>query len=437
MSNQLKNNMADSNSAYLRSAANQPVFWQEWTEESFKLANELDRPILLDIGAIWCHWCHVMDKESYEDTYIAELINNNFVPIRVDRDIRPDLDWRYQTAVSALTGTGGWPLTVFLLPDGEPFLGATYIPRENEYGVTGFKTLLEKVAQAYSEERQSLIDLSNTIRKRLTTLDKKIESGAVIHQLVSSACNAIISSLDKENGGLNQTGPKFPSEPALQLAIVGSHHFGYDRLLHMAAFTLSKMAFGGLHDQIGGGFHRYSIDPHWHVPHFEKILRSNALLMSLYAEVYSITGNKHFKEVALSTMSYINNTLLDKESGAFFASQNSGSADKGESYYTWNMKELEAVLSQEEFNVLSLYYDIKKEPRGIQGLPGENVLRVAKSRRKIAETLGISIERVAELIESGKKRLTEVRSLRIAPAVDNAVYADANGVASVSYFNAY
>lgn len=433
----LRNRLSESASAYLRSAANQPVFWQEWNEEALSLAKRLDRPILLDIGAPWCHWCHVMDRESYEDSEMASLINNNFVPIRVDRDHRPDLDWRYQSAVCALTGTGGWPLTVFLLPDGEPFLGATYIPRENKYGMVGFKTLLLKVAQAYREERDSLTDLSRAIHKRLLSVDEGIQSGAISRQQVIAACASILTNLDGENGGLTHTGPKFPSESALQLALTGAHYYGNDRLLHAVTFTLSKMASGSIHDHLGGGFHRYSVDPSWTVPHFEKMLRTNSYLLSLYLGAFAATGDQQFKEVALSIVSYIDRNLLDRESGAFFASQDASSPDGGEGYYTWTEDELREALPEDEFNVLRLYYGPKSEPRLIQGLPRKNVLRVSKSRREVSETLGISIDRVSALLESGKKHLFEARCARPSPAVDQTIYADANGAAAIAYLDAY
>lgn len=437
MTDLLRNRLSESASAYLRSAASQPVFWQEWTQEAFSLAKRLDRPILLDIGAVWCHWCHVMDKESYEDAEIASLINNNFVPLKVDRDHRPDLDWRYQSAVCALTGTGGWPLTVFLLPDGEPFLGATYIPRENKYGMVGFKTLLAKVSQAYREERTSLIDLSRTIRKRLLSIDEEIESGVISKDQVIATCASILSNLDGENGGLTRTGPKFPSEWALRLALTTAHCFGNDRLLHAVAFTLSKMASGGIYDHLGGGFHRYSVDPCWIVPHFEKMLRTNSYLLSLYLNTLAATGNQHFKDIASSIISYIDRNLLDKNTGAFFASQDATSPDGSEEYYTWTEDQLRQALPEDEFNVLRLYYGLKGEPRLIKGLPRNNILRVSKSRREVSEVLAVSTDTVSTLLESGKKHLFDARCARPAPTVDQTVYADANGAAVVAYLDAY
>jgi len=438
MSEQLKNRLGESASAYLRSAASQPVFWQEWSQEAFSLARKLDRPILLDIGAAWCHWCHVMDEESYEDSEVAALINSYFVPIKVDRDHRPDIDWRYQSAVSALTGAGGWPLTVFLLPDGEPFLGATYVPRENRYGTAGLKTLLLKVAQAYSsEERSGLVDLSRAIRRRLLSVEQEVQSGAVSREQVIAACASILTNLDGENGGLTQTGPKFTSESVLQLALAAAYYYKNDRLLHAVTFTLSKMASGGIHDQLGGGFHRYSVDPSWTVPHFEKILRSNSYLLSLYLSVFAATGNEQFKEVALSVISYIDSNLLDRDSGVFFASQDADSPESGEGYYTWTEEEMRKALPEEEFNLLHLYYSVESEPCLIQGLPQKNVLRVCKSRREVAEALGISVEKVSALLASGKRHLFEARSARPAPAVDRTVYADANGAACVAYLDAY
>jgi hypothetical protein len=437
MTELLRNRLSESASAYLRSAADQPVFWQEWTEEAFSLAKKLDRPILLDIGAVWCHWCHVMDRESYKDSEIASLINNHFVPIRVDRDRRPDIDWRYQSAVCALTGTGGWPLTVFLLPDGEPFLGATYVPREDRYGIIGFKTLLEKVSQVYREERTSLTDLSRTIHKRLLSIDEEVESGSISRENVIAACASVLTNLDGENGGLTRTGPKFPSECALQLALTGAYYLGNDRLLHAVAFTLSKMASGGIHDHLGGGFHRYSVDPCWIVPHFEKMLRTNSYLLSLYLNAFAATGNQQFKEVALSIISYIDRNLFDKNSGAFFASQDASSPDGGEEYYTWTGDQLREVLPEEEFNLLQLYYGVQAEPRLIKGLPRSNILRVSKSRREISEILGITIDKISKLLDSGKKHLFDARCARPAPTVDQTIYADANGAAAVAYLDAY
>ena len=433
----LTNKLATASSPYLREAATQPVAWHQWGEEPFRLAKELDRPILLDIGAIWCHWCHVMDQETYSNPEVASLINTAFIAIKVDRDERPDIDATYQKAVQALTGYGGWPLTVFMNAEGQVFYGGgTFFP-DDRFGRMGFKTLLPRIAAGYHQQRELLQVAAGKLHQAVVESEAKaLRKAALSPHIVEAIAQAVVWSFDLAHGGFGE-GAKFPMGSPVELALRLYAEKGNEPMLRIATKTLDEIAKGGIHDQVGGGFHRYAIDPAWKVPHFEKMDYVNAQLLVSYLHAYQATGETRYREVAEGILTYTNRVLSDQERGGFYAHQDAdmGPGDDG-AYYTWTVQEVKAALSMEEARVILQYYDI--DDRGeVPGTPGRNILWVAKSPAAIARDLSLSLSQVEALIASGKRHLLEARNKRRMPFVDRTLFADRNGMMISAYVEAY
>ncbi len=431
------NQLAGAASPYLREAGHQPVHWQAWGEEAFRRAQLEDKPILLDIGAVWCHWCHVMDRESYNNKEIARLINRDFIAIKVDRDERPDIDRRYQEAIRALTGNGGWPLTAFLTPEGQVFFGGTYFPPETREEQTGLKALLPHVANVYKEQKTTVIahahDIATSLTQRGLAMNRK---GHVSDTLVQNMLTRMRQQFDPVYGWFG-TKIKFPAGSAMELAL--ARHF-IDRkssFLSLAVQTLDAMAYGGIYDQIGGGFFRYSTDPQWRVPHFEKMNDVNAELLINYLHAYQATGNGFYREVAEGIMQYLNTVLSDQKHGGFYAHQDADmTQDDDGAYYTWTLEEVDAVLSQEEAAVIRRLYDIRPKGEMLE-TPQRNVLFVAATPEVIAQELDITPEQVLSYIETGNARLLQRRAMRNAPLVDQTIYVDRNGLLISAYLEAF
>ncbi len=315
------NALAFAASAYLRSAMHQPIQWHEWGPDAFALAKEQDKPILLDIGAVWCHWCHVMDRESYENPALAAVVNANFVAVKVDRDERPDVDARYQAAVQAMAGQGGWPLTAVLTSDGRPFFGGTYFPPDDRYGRPGFRRVLETLAGVWKERRK---ELEGTAEQVLAAIDHGESfagrGGSLGPEIVDALVGSALGNFDKEHGGFGGA-PKFPHPAALDLLIDVAGRTGSAEAREAAGRTLEALARGGMYDHLGGGFHRYSVDEHWGVPHFEKMLYDNAGLLVNYAHGFETYAEPEFARVALDVMRWMDETLRDREGGRFYAWQ--------------------------------------------------------------------------------------------------------------------
>src|SRR5215471_2799456 len=286
MSTSESNSLASASSAYLRSAMHQPIQWHEWGDEPFRKAQQENKPVLLDIGAVWCHWCHVMDRESYDNPEVAAIINDKFIAVKVDRDERPDVDGRYQAAVSAISGQGGWPLTAFLTPDGRPFFGGTYFPPDDHLGRPGFKRVLLSIAQAYQEKHGDVIESADNLMSAISNAEAFAGRSAefspeLVEKIVSSAAKLF----DVEHGGFGSQ-PKFPHPAIMDLLIDRYSRSGADFLKTIITTTLEKMARGGVYDQLAGGFHRYSVDERWIVPHFEKMAYDNSELLKNYVHGY-------------------------------------------------------------------------------------------------------------------------------------------------------
>lgn len=429
----LRNELAGSASPYLRSAANQPVHWQAWGEDVFALAKRLDRPIYLDIGAIWCHWCHVMDQESYENPEIAAMINDLFIPLKVDRDLRPDIDQRYQRAVVELAGRGGWPLTAFLTPDGEVFYGGTYFPPET------LKAVASQVAQGYRQQRHRVAFTAQAVRRQLMTVFTG-KTDTVSAEIINAVIEDARQRFDPAWGGFSQA-PKFSSSNVVTLLIDRYVQTGDKNLVEMVTTTLDKMAAGGVRDQLSGRFHRYTTDRHWRVPHFEVMLYTQAEILSNYLNAYALTGTDLYRDVAEGIIDFLKSSFSSPE-GGFFASQDADvSLDDEGSYYTWSAGQLEAAVSAAEAEALRRYYDIR--PRGEMANvpkakdPTQNVLWVAMLPEKIAKELRRPVEEVTRLIESGRRKMREVRRARRAPPIDRTIFSDWNGLMVSSYLKAY
>jgi uncharacterized protein len=430
------NRLANSASPYLHSAAHQPVAWQEWGEEAFARARAEDKPILLDIGAVWCHWCHVIDRESYDDARLAELINRLYIPVKVDRDERPDVDSRYQTAVAAMSGGGGWPLTVFLLPDGRPFYGGTYFPPEDAMGRPSFRRVLESAAEAYRTRRDEVEQAAGALLGAVAQAElfegaRSSWDARLVDVLVESA----LQRFDPHYGGFGK-GPKFPHSQALELILERYQAIREPRLLLVAQTTLDKMAQGGVYDQLGGGFHRYSVDERWLVPHFEKMSYDNSELLKNYLHANLVAPRPLYRETAEGIIDWVNRVLSDRERGGFYASQDADiNLDDDGDYFTWTVEEVRAVLSPELARVVELYYDIG--PAGeMHHNPAKNVLWVARDTAAIASALGLQPAEVQRSLQIARAQLLAAREKRPTPFVDTTLYTSWNAMFISAYFEA-
>jgi uncharacterized protein YyaL (SSP411 family) len=436
LSEQSANRLANSASPYLRSAAHQPVQWFEWGEEAFARARAEDKPILLDIGAVWCHWCHVIDRESYEDPALAALINRDFIAVKVDRDERPDVDARYQTAVSAISGQGGWPLTGFLLPDGRPFYGGTYFPPQEAMGRPSFRRVLEHVSAAYKSRRDEMERAAGALAGAVAQAESADGAhGAWDAGLVEQLTAAIAQRFDPRQGGFSHA-PKFPHCGALDLLLERHQATGDANLLHVVQFTLEHMARGGVYDQLGGGFHRYSVDERWLVPHFEKMSYDNSELLKNYLHAYLVTREPLFRQTAEGIVEWVNGVLCDRERGGFYASQDADvSLDDDGDYFTWTLEEVRAALPADQARVIELYYDVEAAGE-MHHNPAKNVLWVARDVDEVAKALSVSRDSVSGLLETARAQLLAERARRKTPFVDTTLYASWNAMFVSAYLDA-
>src|SRR5258705_571797 len=430
------NALARAASSYLRSAMHQPIRWHEWGEEAFASAKRDNKPILLDIGAVWCHWCHVMDRESYDDPEVAKIVNENYIAVKVDRDERPDIDSRYQIAVSSLTGQGGWPLTGFLTPDGKPFYGGTYFPPQDQHGRPSFKRVLLSIAQAYREKNGEVVEQANMVTNAISQAESFAGGrGDLSPAVVDAIAQSALKMFDESNGGFGNA-PKFPHPSTLDLLIDRYARSGNEDLREVIVTTLEKMARGGVYDQLAGGFHRYSVDERWIVPHFEKMCYDNSELLKNYVHAWQATGNEFFADVARDIIRWMDEWLSDRERGGFYASQDADySMDDDGDYFTWTLAEAKAVLTPEEAPVAMLGYDIN-EVGEMHHNPAKNVLWVRASVEEIAKRLKLSPEKVQGLLDSAKAKMLAARMERPTPYVDRTMYVRCNGPCISAYLEA-
>jgi uncharacterized protein len=440
MSDHPQNRLKDSASPYLRSAAHQPIDWHEWGDAAFARAKSEDKPMLLDIGAVWCHWCHVIDRESYENETIAKIINEHFVPVKVDRDERPDVDSRYQSAISALSGQGGWPLTGFLLPDGKPFFGGTYFPPEDAMGRPGFRRILLSVADAYKNKRPDLERAANSLADSVAQAE--IFTGARAEfdlSIIDAQIKSITDQFDIKNGGFGRS-PKFPHSSAIDLVVERYQQTKEKHLLAIAETTLQKMARGGVYDQLAGGFHRYSVDERWLVPHFEKMSYDNSELLRNFVHVSRMSAKRDwepsFDDTAQGIVLWVNAVLSDQENGGFYASQDADySLDDDGDYFTWTLEEVRAVLTPEESRVIELYYDVEAHGE-MHHNPAKNVLWIARGFEEIGQMLARDPKDIVTIKSTAEAKMMKARLQRQTPFVDKTIYVAWNAMFVSAYLEA-
>jgi len=403
--------------------------------------------MLLDIGAVWCHWCHVMDRESYDDPEIAAIVNEHFVAVKVDRDERPDIDSRYQAAVQAVSGQGGWPLTAFLTPAGKPFYGGTYFPPQDHYGRPSFRRVLLSIASSYKEKHGDVIEQAALVENAIVQSESfHGRSGRVSGGVIRAIQESAFKMFDTLHGGFGSA-PKFPHPSALELLIercarlhspgsTGEDSRTCTDLRNVVVTTLEHMANGGVYDQLAGGFHRYSVDERWVVPHFEKMCYDNSELLKNYVHAYQATGSQFFADVARDIVRWMDEWLSDRERGGFYASQDADiNLDDDGDYFTWTLDEARAVLTEEEAQVASLRYDIN-EVGEMHHNPAKNVLYVRASIDEIARRMSLTTDRVNELLATAKKKMYAARLQRPTPFVDKTVYVGWNGLCISAYLEA-
>jgi uncharacterized protein len=431
-----KNSLDRAASSYLRSALHQPVNWNEWGAEAFELAAKEDKPILLDIGAVWCHWCHVMDRESYEDPSLAKVINEHFVAVKVDRDERPDVDSRYQAAVQAISGQGGWPLTAVLTPDGKPFFGGTYFPRDDRYGRPGFERVLLTMAEVWKNKRTEVLESASSVIAAIERGENFAgRAGSLSLGIVDKLVESALKQFDPRHGGFGSQ-PKFPHPAAIDLLIDAAGRTGNEATREAAFVTLEKMARGGVYDHLAGGFHRYSVDERWVVPHFEKMLYDNAGLLANYVHAFQSFVDADAARVARDIIRWLDEVMTDRERGGFYASQDADlSLDDDGDYFTWTRDEATAVLTPSEFTIAGVFYDIG-ELGDMHHNPAKNVLHRNLTLEEAAKRAGVTTDDAQRELFSAKQKLLTARALRPTPYIDKTIYSSWNALAISAYLEA-
>lgn len=421
------NRLVHETSPYLLQHAYNPVDWYPWGEEALHKARREDRPIVLSIGYSACHWCHVMERECFENPQIAQYLNEHFVSIKVDREERPDLDEIYMTAVQLLTGQGGWPLTVFLTPDLKPFFGGTYFPPEDRWGRPGFLTVLKAITALYQKEREKIVEQAEQLTQYLQALQQPRPSSELLtRDLIQRAYLSALQSFDREHGGFGGA-PKFPHSLELSLLLRYWHRTRDADALHVVEFSLEQMARGGIYDQLGGGFHRYSVDAQWAVPHFEKMLYDNALLVWTYLEAYQITQKALYRRVVEETLDYVLREMTSS-AGGFFASQDADSPDGEGAFYLWTPEEIEAVLGAADGAKACEYF-------GVAG--GASVLRSPYTLEEFAAKMKMTISECEGWLARVKEKLFAAREQRPKPARDEKMLTAWNGLIISALARAY
>jgi uncharacterized protein len=425
------NHLIKETSPYLLQHAHNPVDWYPWGDEAFVKAKAENKPILLSVGYSACHWCHVMAHESFEDEEIAKLMNEHFVNIKVDREERPDVDQIYMNAVQMMTHHGGWPMTVFLTPEGVPFYGGTYFPPQDRYNMPGFPRVLLSVAEAYRERPDDVLETSSSVLKELRRLSKVSGSDEPIsEEMLNAAYVGLIRGYDSVNGGFGGA-PKFPPAMALEFLLRMHARTGNKEALNIVSHTLKKMAEGGIYDQLGGGFHRYSTDAKWLVPHFEKMLYDNALLSRLYLHYYQETGDEQASAIAEGTLDYVLREMTDSR-GGFYSTQDADSEGHEGKFFVWDIEEIKSVLDDSEASLFNAYYNVTLGGN----FEGKNILNVTSSIEDVARQLNVKLSDAQRSIEQSRRKLFAVREKRVKPDRDEKVLTAWNGLMLASFAEA-
>lgn len=415
--------MINETSPYLLQHAHNPVDWYAWGDEAFERAKAEDKPVLVSIGYSACHWCHVMEHESFEDEATAAIMNENFINIKVDMEERPDVDRIYMDFVQMTTGSGGWPLNVFLSPEKLPFFGGTYFPPVNRYNMPSFQRVLLSVAEMWQNKRDDLLTPANEVLSEMRRLGSEENAGESLSESLSDAAfQGLARYFDKTNGGFGGA-PKFPPSMSLEFLLRYYHRTKNEKALEMVTKTAEKMAQGGIYDQLGGGFHRYSVDAVWLVPHFEKMLYDNAQLVRLYLHVFQATGDEFYKRIATETLDYVKREMTDAE-GGFYSSQDADSEGTEGKFFVWTPSEIEEILGSEVAQIFNFYYDVSEEGN----FEEKNIPNVNYTREATAKALKITPERLHEALETGRAKLFTAREKRVKPFRDEKVLTAWNGL---------
>ncbi|QDT47336.1 Glycosyl Hydrolase Family 88 [Symmachiella dynata] len=421
--NRPTNRLSGETSPYLLQHAYNPVDWYPWGEEAIQKARDEDRPIFLSIGYSACHWCHVMEHESFENAAIAAVMNERFVNIKVDREERPDLDQIYMNAVQLMTGRGGWPMSVFLTPDLKPFYGGTYFPPEARMGMPGFPDILVRVSEVWQERREELLESAEKLTAAISDMVPPAAADAAPgEETLRSAMQALLRSSDGTHGGFGAA-PKFPHPMDIRLLLRCWQRFQNEEALDVVKLALDKMAAGGIYDQLGGGFHRYSTDHRWLVPHFEKMLYDNALLTSSYVEAYQATGDADYARIVRETLDYTLNEMTQPQ-GGFYSTQDADSEGVEGKFFVWSEQEIVELLGEENARLFNSYYDVT--PHG--NWEGHTILNRPRSHDEAAAALGIDPQELREKLTACRETLFAVRAKRIAPQRDDKVLVAWNGL---------
>ncbi len=421
------NRLLHEKSPYLLQHAYNPVDWYPWGDEAFAAARAAEKPIFLSIGYSTCYWCHVMEQESFENPTVAAAINASFVPVKVDREERPDIDAVYMAGVQAMTGQGGWPMSVFLTPDGKPFWGGTYFPPEDRAGRVGLMTILRSLADAWATRRADVLQSSDALSEAIRAQVTPASPGGAAplgDDVVREAVASLHRAFDATHGGFGSA-PKFPRPHTLGLLLRWWERTRDGDTLHAVTHTLTQMARGGLHDQIGGGFHRYSTDRHWLVPHFEKMLYDQALLARVYCEAWQVTGDALFADTARGICDYLLRDMRDP-GGAFHAAEDAGEPGREGEFYVWTPAQIDALLTPADADAVKRMYDVA--PRG-NFEHGLSILHATTSVEALAAVLGRAPDELAAALAAARETLRRARAQRTPPHRDDKVLTDWNGLA--------
>lgn len=425
------NNLIYETSPYLLQHKNNPVDWYGWNNDAFKKAKMEDKPILLSIGYSACHWCHVMERESFEDEEVAKIMNRNFINIKVDLEERPDIDKIYMRFVQLTAGNGGYPLNVFLTPDQKPFFGGTYFPPRPQFNMPSFTQILTSVAEAYRNKRNEILRSANDMLgeiKRLGRFEATSEKAVLGQQ--ETAFQSFLKTFDGENGGFGGA-PKFPPPMTLEFLLRYHKRTGNKDALDMVIKTCDKMAHGGIYDQLGGGFHRYTVDAIWLTPHFEKMLYDNAQLTRIYLHLFQITKDDFYKKIAVETLEYVKREMLDEE-GVFYSAQDADSEGIEGKFFVWKPLEIEEILGGEDARIFNFYYDISESGN----FEGSNILNIKHSVAETAESFNISENRLIDLLAKCKQKVFKEREKRVKPFRDEKVLTSWNGLMLAAFAEA-
>ena len=420
----MPNRLANETSPYLLQHKDNPVDWFPWGDEAFALAKESDRPIFLSVGYSSCHWCHVMERETFENHEIAALMNDLFVNIKVDREERPDVDSIYMSAVQSMTGHGGWPMSVFMSPDGAPFYGGTYFPHEDRGGMPSFPRVLAAVSEAYRDRRGELTQSATRIVNAISSQSRsRMSIEPMAQSMFHTAYRHLAPEFDWQNGGIGLQ-PKFPQPMMYEFLLTHAHLQGNEAAGEFADLTLTKMARGGIYDQIGGGFHRYSVDSVWLVPHFEKMLYDNGQLVSLYLHAWQRSGDPLFAKIVEETLSYLDREMRHGLTGAFYSATDADSEGEEGKFFVWQTPEMDALLGPDLSRVAKAYWDATR----FGNFEGQNILYMHRSDESVANDLGMTVDELMSEISDAKRQLYTARLGRVPPMTDDKVITSWNAL---------